>query len=428
VRAIISLAAQKDWLLYQLDVKSAFLNEILKEEVYVEQPQGFIIQGEEEKVYKLRKALYGLKQAPRAWYSNIDSYFNEKGFKKSKSEHTLYVKTQGTDILIVALYVDDIVLTGNNEKMIEEFKKDMVKKYEMSDMGLLRHFLSMKIYQDKGVFILQKLYAEKILKKFRMDGCKSVPTPLVVNEKLMKEDGGKKADETLYMSLIGNLLYLTATRPDIMFAANLLSRFMHSPSHFYYAAAKRVLRYIQGTTSYGIRYNKNKEVQLLGYCDSDWGGCVDDMKSTSGYTFSLGSGMFSWSSKKQESVAQSSAEAEYISAATATSQAIWLRRILEDIGKKQEKATEIFCDNKSAIAMAKNPVYHSRTRHIAIKHHFIREAIEEGEIELNFCRSEEQIADILTKALPKDKFQILREALGVQEHHIKRENVMANVM
>ena len=428
MRAIISLAAQKDWLLYQLDVKSAFLNEILKEEVYVEQPQGFIIQGEEEKVYKLRKALYGLKQAPRAWYSNIDSYFNEKGFKKSKSEHTLYVKTQGTDILIVALYVDDIVLTGNNEKMIEEFKKNMVKKYEMSDMGLLRHFLSMKIYQDKGVFILQKLYAEKILKKFRMDGCKSVPIPLVVNEKLMKEDGGKKADETLYMSLIGNLLYLTATRPDIMFAANLLSRFMHSPSHFYYAAAKRVLRYIQGTTSYGIRYNKNKEVQLLGYCDSDWGGCVDDMKSTFGYTFSLGSGMFSWSSKKQESVAQSSAEAEYISAATATSQAIWLRRILEDIGKKQEKATEIFCDNKSAIAMAKNPVYHSRTRHIAIKHHFIREAIEEGEIELNFCRSEEQIADILTKALPKDKFQILREALGVQEHHIKGENVMANVM
>ena len=163
------------------------------------------------------------------------------------------MKTQGTDILIVALYVDDIVLTGNNEEMIEEFKKDMVKKYEMSDMGLLRHFLGMEIYQDEGVFISQKLYAEKILKKFRMDGCKSVSTPLVVNEKLMKEDGGKKANETLYRSLIGNLLYLTATRPDIMFAANLLSRFMHSPSHFHYAAAKRVLRYIQGTTSYGKR-------------------------------------------------------------------------------------------------------------------------------------------------------------------------------
>ena len=163
-------------------------------------------------------------------------------------------------------------------------------------------------------------------------------------------------------------------------------------------------------------------------CDSDWGGCVDDMKSTSGYTFSLGSGMFSWSSKKQESVAQSSAETEYVSAATATSQAIWLRRILEDIGEKQEKAAEILCDNKSAIAMAKNPVYHSRTRHIAIKHHFIRKTIEEGEVELNFCMSEEQIFNIFTKALPKEKFQFLRETLGVQEHHIKGENVMVNVI
>jgi hypothetical protein len=248
-------------------------------------------------------------------------------------------------------------------------------------------------------------------------------TPLAVNEKLKKEDGGKKVDATLYRSLVGNLLYLTATRPDVMFAASLLSRFMHSPSHFHFAAAKRVLRYIQGTTCYGIRYCRNSMVKLLGFCDSDWGGCVDDMKSTSGYAFSLGSGVFSWSSKKQQSVAQSSAEAEYVSAALATSQAIWLRRILEDIGEKQEDAVHLHCDNKSAIAMAKNPVYHSRTRHIAIKHHFIREAIEEGEVELKFCRSEEQVADIFTKALPKEKFQQFREALGVQEQHIKGENV-----
>ncbi|GJV94795.1 retrovirus-related pol polyprotein from transposon TNT 1-94 [Tanacetum coccineum] len=260
VRAIISLAGQKGWLLYQIDVKSAFLNGELKEEVYVNQPQGFEVEGKEEKVYKLKKALYGLKQAPRAWYSQIDGYFKEKGFDQSKSEPTLYVKNQGTsDILIVALYVDDLVFTGNNKKMIEDFKNEMMQKYEMSDLGLPNHFLRMEIYQDDGG-----------------------DTPLVVNEKLMKEDGSSKVDATLYRSLVGKLLYLTATRPDIMFA----------------------------------------------------GGCTDDMRSTSGYIFSLGSGVFSWCSKKQQMVAQSSAEAEYVAAALATSQAIWLRRIFEDIGEK----------------------------------------------------------------------------------------------
>uniref|UniRef100_A0A5B7B4M6 Retrovirus-related Pol polyprotein from transposon TNT 1-94 n=1 Tax=Davidia involucrata TaxID=16924 RepID=A0A5B7B4M6_DAVIN len=423
IRTLIALAAQKGWLLYQLDVKSAFLNGELKEEVYVEQPQGFVIKEEEDKVYKLNKALYGLKQAPRAWYSQIDNYFVEKGFKKSKSEPTLYVKKQGMhNTLIVALYVDDLVFTSNNESTIKEFKNEMMKRYEMSDMGLLHHFLGIEIYQNEdGVFISQKKYAEAILKKFGMSGCKPMATPLVVNEKLMKEDGEKKVDATLYRSLVGNLLYLTATRPDIMFAASLLSRFMNSPSQIHLGAAKRVLRYVRGTTSFGIKYSRGFELKLKGYCDSDWGGCVDDMKSTSGYAFSLGSGVFSWASKKQQSVAQSSAEAEYISAAMATSQVIWLRRIMEDIGETQEEGTELFCDNKSAIAMAKNPVYHSRTRHIAIKHHFIREAVEEGEVQLKFCRSDEQVADIFTKALPKDKFKNFRELLGVEEQHIKGE-------
>ena len=240
VRALIALAAQKSWLLYQLDVKSAFLNGELIEEVYVEQPQGFVAKGEEDKVYKLRKALYGLKQAPRAWYSQIDGYFLEKGFCKSKSEPTLYVKHQGESrILIVALYVDDLVFTGNDKKMIEEFRREMMMKYEMSDLGLLHYFLGMEIYQDDdGVFISQKNYAEKVPKKFRMFGCKLVATPLVCNEKLVKEDGEKKVDETLYRSLVGNLLYLTATRPNIMFATSLLSRFFNSPSQKHYGVGK----------------------------------------------------------------------------------------------------------------------------------------------------------------------------------------------
>ncbi|KAK2995750.1 hypothetical protein RJ640_007518 [Escallonia rubra] len=216
----------------------------------------------------------------------------------------------------------------------------MILRYEMSDMGLLHHFLGMEISQDENcVFISQKKYAENILKKFRMHGCNPNDTPLVVNQKLKKEDGGRKVDASVYRSLVGNLLYLTATRPDIMFATSLLLRFMHNPSHFHLGAMKRMLRYIQGTIDHGIKYSKNSDLKLFGFCDSAWGGCVDDMKSTSGYCFSLGSGMFSWVSKKQQSVAQSSAEAEYVSASLATSQAIWLRRILEDVREKQEGGT-----------------------------------------------------------------------------------------
>ncbi|CAJ2631452.1 unnamed protein product, partial [Trifolium pratense] len=250
-KARLVVKAQKGWNLYQLDVKSAFLNGELKEEVYVQQPQGFVSKGQEEKVYRLKKALYGLKQAPRAWYSEIDSYFVQQGFQRSQSEPTLYVKHQ-------------------------------------------------------------------------------------------------------------------ASRPDLMFAASLLSRFMGKPSHLHLGAAKRVLRYVMGTMEYGIRFEKNSKFEAKGYCDSDWAGSVDDMKSTSGYVFNLGSGVISWCSKKQDTVAQSSAEAEYLAAGLATQQSLWLRRILEDIGEKQEGSLQLHCDNKSAIAMAKNPVFHSRTRHINI--------------------------------------------------------------
>ena len=194
-------------------------------------------------------------------------------------------------------------------------------------------------------------------------------------------------DASIYRSLVGSLLYLTATRPDIMFATSMLSQFMYKPSQTHFGAAKRILRYIQGTLDFGILYEKNVDAKLLGFCDSDWAGCVDDMKSTSRYAFSLGSSVFSWTSKKQQPMAQFSAKAKYVSASLATSQAIWLRRILEDVGEKQEEASPILCDNMSAISMTKNLVYHSRSKHIAIKHHFIRGRAND-EIQLNFCETE----------------------------------------
>ncbi|CAL9015740.1 unnamed protein product, partial [Prunus brigantina] len=318
IRTLIALAAQKGWKLYQLDVKSAFLNGVLKEEVYVDQPDGFVTTNYEDKVYKLKKALYGLKQAPRAWYEEINSYLVSCGYVRSTSEATLYCKTkEDSGTLIVSIYVDDIQ-------------------------------------------------------------CKSVSIPLVASEKLCKDDGSEPTDENEYRQIVGSLLYLTATRPDIMFAASLLARFMHCPTKKHYGTAKRVLRYIQGTIDFGIEYQKGKEAILIGYCDSDWSGSQDDMRSTSGYAFSFGSGAFSWASVKQHSVALSTAEAEYVSASEATTQAIWLRFVLEDFGELQTEATPLMVDNTSAIAMTRNPVFHQKTKHINRRYHFIRDALQDG--------------------------------------------------
>ena len=251
--------------------------------------------------------------------------------------------------------------------------------------------------------------------------CKAVSIPLVCNEKLSKEKYGDKADPTAYRSLIGSLLYLTTTRPDLMFTASLLSRFMHSPSQVHFGVAKRVLRYVKGTADYGIWFTPSENGLLQGYCDSDWAGSVDDMKSTSGYVFSLGSGVFSWNSKKQEVVAQSSAEAEYIVAAGAANQAIWLRRVLDDLEMGPREATVIKVDNKSAISMAQNPVLHGKSKHIKVKFHALRQAEQSKEIKLEHCRSEVQIADIMTKALQKSKFEDLRAQLGVLKKNLKEE-------
>ncbi|XP_020413022.1 uncharacterized protein LOC109947444 [Prunus persica] len=206
--------------------------------------------------------------------------------------------------------------------MIEEFKNDMMRHYEMTDLGLLYHFLGMGVVQtEKYIFLHQKKYAMKVIEKFGLKGCKSVATPLVANERLCKEDGSDMADESEYRQIVGSLLYLTATRPDIMFASSLLARIMHNPTKKHIGTAKRVLRYVEDTLDYGVEFKKGKAATLIGYCDSDWAGSEDDRRSTSGYVFTLGSGMFSWASIKQNTVALSTAEAEYVSAAEATSQA-----------------------------------------------------------------------------------------------------------
>ena len=388
----------------------------------MEQPKGFAIQGKENKVYRLKKALNGLKQAPRSWHNRIDAHLMNLGFEKSLSEFTLYIKKVDGEILVISLYVDDLLVTGSSKELIDKFKKEMEDVFEMTDIGMMSFFLGMEIQQKQNeVFLCQQKYAKEVLKNFNMEGCKSTATPMNQKEKFCKEDGAEKVDEGLYRSLIGCLMYLTATRPDIMQAVSLLSRYMHCASEIHFQAAKRILRYVKGTVDYGIRFSQVKNFNFHGFSDSDWAGCADDMRSTSGYCFTFGSEIFSWCSKKQDVIAQSTAEAEYVAAAAAVNQALWIRKLMTDLHMKQEDCTQIFVDNEAAISISNNPVFHGKTKHFKIKLYFLREVQKEGEVQLIFCKTEDQSADIFTKALPKERFEFLRQKLGVCSSKTKEE-------
>eukprot|EP00253_Pinus_taeda_P029848 PITA_29848 len=345
MRAVLSIAAKNKWKVYQMDVKSAFLNGVLKEEVYVEQPLGYEKKGEEHKVCKLKKALYGLKQAPRAWYSRIDSYLLDNEFDKCEGKPTVYIKEKDGKNLIVVLYVDDVIFTGNDDQLIKNFKSVM-KEFEITDMGFLKYFLGIEVDQnEKGIFISQARYVNQVLSRFNMQECKAAITPTVMGLKLSREDNSKDFDPSLYKSIVGSLMYLTATRPDIMYAVSLISRFMERPKEANWQAAKRILRYVKGAIS--------------------------------------------WASKKKSIVALSTAEAEYVAATTAACQTVWMRRMLRSLSQEQAKATVIFCDNSSAIALSKNSVFHKRTKHIDTRFHYIRKLVNNGEIVLEHCRTQE---------------------------------------
>ncbi|KAL5724118.1 hypothetical protein ACHQM5_007419 [Ranunculus cassubicifolius] len=416
VRLVLAMSAQNAWPIFQLDVKSAFLHGDLQEEVYVDQPHGYVIQGNERKVYRLRKALYGLKQAPRAWYSRIDSYFSEVGFQKCPYEPTLFIKTSPDQkLLIVCLYVDDLIYTGNDATMIEDFRRSMMSEFEMTDLGKLHYFLGIEVQQSSaGIFLSQRKYVGEILKRFRMENCNAVGTPAEVGVKLMKTSGGQLVDSTLYKQIVGSLMYLTTTRPDIMYAVSLISRYMDCPTAMHLHAAKRILRYLQGTKHFGILYQRGTKAELVGYTDSDYAGDPDDRKRTSGYVFMLGEAVVSWSSKKQPLVTLSTTEAEFVAAASCACQAIWLRRVLTELFCCPQGPTLIYCDNSSAIKLTRNPVLHGRSKHIDVRYHFLRDLNNEGVIDVVYCPTGDQIADIFTKPLKPPQFAKLRALLGVR--------------
>ena len=408
-----------------MDVKSVSLNRYLEEELYVEQPIGYVVEGREDKVLKLKKALYGLKQAPRAWNSRIEKYFQVNGFSKCPREHALHCKVhKNGDILIVCLYVDDLIFIGKNPGMFEDFKKVMTKEFEMTNIGLMAYYLGIEVKQmEDGIFISQEGYEEDILKKFEMLNSNLVSTPVECGVKLSKHDNEEKVNPTFFKSMVGSLRYLTCIRPDILFGTVLVNRYMEAPTMTHLKAAKRILCYLKGTLDYGLLYSPSKDFKLVGYSDSDWARDTNDRKNTTGFVLYMGDTTFTWTSKKQPIVTLSTCEAEYIAATSGVCHAMWLRSLLKELQMFQEEVTEIFVANKSTLALAKNPIFHDRSKHIDTRYHFIRECIARKEVHLEFVKSHDQVANILTKPLKYDTFNKLRALLGV----IKKTSLRGNV-
>ncbi|KAI3730029.1 hypothetical protein L6452_18705 [Arctium lappa] len=412
IRIFLAYAAHKNFTVFQMDVKTTFLNGILKEEVYVSQPEGFVNPEKPDHVYILDKALYGLKQASQAWYAVLSKFLVKSGFSKGKVDTTLFIKKEKADIILIQIYVDDIIFGSTNPKFCKNFSNLMVSRFQMSMMGEMNFFLGLQVKQfSTGIFINQSKYILDILRKYKMENCKPIGTLMAPGTKISTDPSGKSVDVRNYRGMIGSLMYLTSSRPDIMFSTCLCSRYQTAPKESHLAAVKRIFRYLKGTADLGLWYPKDTGFQLTAYSEADHAGCMLDRKSTSGHVQFLGDKLVSWASKKQLCISTSTAEAEYVAAASCCSQVLWMRTQLRDYGFKFHKIPT-YCDSKSAIAISANPVQHTKTKHIDVRYHFIKDNVEKGTIELYFVKTDYQLADLFTKPLDEKRFNFLVSKLG----------------
>ncbi|KAJ9551529.1 hypothetical protein OSB04_015574 [Centaurea solstitialis] len=398
IRLFLAFASYKGFKVYQMDVKSAFLYGTIDEEVYVYQPPGFEDPKYPDRVCKLRKALYGLHQAPRAWYDTLSSYLLENKFERGVIDKTLFIKRTKTDMLLVQIYVDDIIFGSTKEDMCKEFEELMHKKFKMSSMGELTFFLGLQVKQKRdGIFINQSKYVATMLQKFGMNDAKPASTPMETHKHLTADVEGEEVDVHQYRSMIGSLMYLTASRPDIMFAVCVCARFQVRPKESHLHAVKRIFKYLKGQPKLGLWYPYDNSFDLVAYTDSDYGGANLDRKSTSGGCQFLGGRLVSWQCKKQTTVSQSTTKAEYIAASQCCSQVLWIQNQMQDYGLSFLQ-TPIYIDNNSAISIVNNPVKHSKTKHIEIKYHLIRDCNEKKLIQVQKVHTDDQYADLFTKA------------------------------
>jgi Reverse transcriptase (RNA-dependent DNA polymerase) len=372
------------------------------------QPPGFQDPSNPTHVCKLHKAIYRLRQSPRAWYHKLRDTLLEIGFHSSTSDPSLFIFRHKTHVAFLLDYVDDIILTGNNTTLLQNFISLLDQRFTIKDLGSVHFFLGIEVSShNQGLLLTQIRYINSILERAKMLGAKPVATPMATGQALSKSMGDPADDVSLYRSVVGALQYVTITCPEISFAVNRMSQFMQSPTSCHWAAVKRILRYLKGTINYGLFIQPSSSLTLHAYADLDWAGCPDDRRSTTGYLVYLGPNLLSWSSKKQTTVARSSTEAEYHGLAMVTAEVVWLKTLFCELGLVLP-APILWCDNLGATFLANNPAFHARTKHIELDYHFVREKVADGTIHVKFICSQDQLADALTKPLSTARFQSLR--------------------
>jgi len=415
LRVLLAIAAAQKYSVRQVDIKTAFLHGDLDEEVYMQLPPT-VSSDEHGDVWLLRKSIYGLKQAPRQWYAKLHQQLISMGFKRLQADNSVYIThTARGERLFIAVYVDDCVIIGN-ERDTEECVKKLGEKFPLTDYGEIEWLLGISVKKAGDKFQLtQKQYIHKLLERFGMQDCKPVATPLEAGAKLTKEvteEEKKQMHNVPYREAVGSLVYLMMTRPDICQAVGAVSQYVSSPGLKHWEAVKRIMRYLKKTADAALIIGGD-DLQLSAYSDSDWAGDPDTRRSTSGYVFCLGTSTVSWNSRKQPTVALSSTEAEYLALTAAGKQAVWLQLLLSELEVPQKYPTLLYCDNQGAIALVRNPVHHSRTKHIEVRHHKIREWVDTGAINVRYCPTEEMLADMFTKAISREKLEKAARALNL---------------
>jgi Reverse transcriptase (RNA-dependent DNA polymerase)/gag-polypeptide of LTR copia-type/GAG-pre-integrase domain len=419
-RIILALSALLGLEVFQFDIKTAFLNGSLEEVIYMEQPHGFERPGY---VCRLLKSLYGLKQAPRIWAKKLKTSLERLGFKQLQSEHCVYVKKTPTDLVLIGIYVDDILVAAKTAEEVTQVKDLLGIEYKVTDLGVAHRYLGIEIEQshDKTIVLHQSSYVEELLQRFGMEHCSPKATPLPTNWKLDPDAAGPllcDAEKSRYQSAVGGIMFaMTQTRPDIAFAASILSRFLSKPQEAHNKALQHCFRYLRGSTKLGIQYSASSdpELKIKGFTDADHSGTIvtEGRRSTSGYIFSINGCPISWSSNRQTTVATSSSEAEYIGQFNAGTEAMWLKKFLDELDLPNLSTTPvtILGDNQAAITLSKDPISHSKAKHMDIKYHWQREKVERNEIKFEYVPSHENVADILTKPLPREQFLYLRNRI-----------------
>jgi hypothetical protein len=420
VRMLIQKAVNESLHLHQMDVKGAYLNAPIDKEIYVQQPPGYEFTHESGAHFtcRLKKSLYGLKQSGRNWHITLTEYLTSKHFTVSDNDPCEYTLNTSNGQLIILFWVDDIILASNNMTLIDDMKRDLGERFKMDDRGELRWFLGIdfKHLQDGSIVMSQERYIESIIHRSKLQDCNPVDTPA---EKGLQLSAPSDTDHLKavqcnfpYRSAVGSLIYLmVATRPDISWIVSKLSQFLDKPGLAQINAAKRVMKYLQGTKSHGLKFTKT-EGYLQGYVDADWANDTTDRRSTTGYIFTLGSAPISWKTRKQQTVALSSCEAEYMSMSDAAKEAIYLRGMLQSVGIAQPNSTNIYCDNRGALALSKNGAkQHDRSKHIDVRYHFIRE---QTDVTFVHVRSNDNMADFLTKSLGPTPYRRFLRRLQIE--------------